>query len=239
MLVSKGKVILIWTNSRSLTSVFCCRSGSMVWGQNQSQQNYVGQMGMGNMNMQSMSSLGMGAGGRGILGEPPVSGSSMGISGFSNMQGMMGSSSSSDNIDTMIQQRRLQQQLSLRESQLALASNLLQKQNQLIMDVGMPPNMGPMLPSPTSMSRPMIPSLLDMPSSRHGKRSVPSVNRDMDIKRRRRDSVGVHVVNSSFGSRCQRRKASSLSFLLSQRSFLFLKEHENVSWSLPNIDQEW
>ncbi|XP_046547585.1 uncharacterized protein LOC124257533 isoform X2 [Haliotis rubra] len=159
----------------------------MVWGQNQNQQNYVGQMGMGNMNMQGMGSLGMGAGGRGILGEPPVSGSNMGISGLNNMQGMMGSSSSSDNIDTMIQQRRLQQQLSLRESQLALASNLLQKQNQLIMDVGMPGNIGPMLPSPPGMSRSMIPSLLDMPS-RHNKRSVPSMNRDLDIKRRRRDS---------------------------------------------------
>ncbi|XP_067662115.1 zinc finger protein on ecdysone puffs-like isoform X2 [Haliotis asinina] len=158
----------------------------MVWGQNQGQQNYVGQMGMGNMNMQGMGSLGMGAGGRGILGEPPVSGSNMGIGGLNNMQGMMASSGSSDNIDTMIQQRRLQQQLSLRESQLALASNLLQKQNQLIMDVGMPGSIGPMLPSPPGMSRSMIPSLLDMPS-RHNKRSVP-MNRDLDVKRRRRDS---------------------------------------------------
>lgn len=71
-------------------------------------------------------------GGKGLLGSnPSLMASGRGSLGFSMGGGNM-------DMDTLLQQRQLQQQLSLRESQLALANSLLQHQSHMMEG----PNMG-------------------------------------------------------------------------------------------------
>ncbi|XP_025112737.1 uncharacterized protein LOC112575245 isoform X3 [Pomacea canaliculata] len=85
-------------------------------------------------NYGGQSERGGGYGGQGLLGSSP------GLMGHSRAGGGGGGGSSSSygmgnsnlDMDTLMQQRSLQQQLSLRESQLALANSLLQQQSQML-----------------------------------------------------------------------------------------------------------
>ncbi|XP_041370947.1 glutamic acid-rich protein-like [Gigantopelta aegis] len=119
--------------------------------------------------------------GAGLLGDLPIPG----VGGM--QQNMMGNNLGllSGDIEALLQQRQLAQQLSMRESQLAMATNMLQQQSQML-DGMSPASIGNM--GSERMQGGMIPSLLDMPSQHMRKRPMEMDN--MDIKRQRQDGSG-------------------------------------------------
>lgn len=89
---------------------------------------------------------GGGYGGQGVLGTSPPGLLGHGMGGGGSGYGM-GSGGGGYEMDSLLQQHSLQQKLSLRESQLALANSLLQQQQSHIMDgpgIGMRGGPGPM-----------------------------------------------------------------------------------------------
>ena len=126
--------------------------------------------------------------GVGLLGDLPL----QGVGGM--QQNMMGNNLGllSGDIEALLQQRQLAQQLSMRESQLAMATNMLQQQSQMLEGIS-PSSVGNMGPGRMGQSG-MIPSLLDMPSQRIRKRPMDMDN--MDVKRPRQNGVSAQCLSS-------------------------------------------